>query len=211
MIGVWLFDCCICCAARCWGGLRCWRGVRQPRMPSCWCCATRSRCCGARWPGRGSTGPTGRCWPGSRGCCPTRSGGACSCGRRRCCAWHRDLVRRRWTYPHRRGRPALAGELRALVLRLARENPGWATGGSMASCAASGTRTGSGPARCGPSCGAPGLLRHPSGRPSLAAVPAGSGQWCAGGGLLHRDHDLAAGLYVLFVIEIATRRVHVLG
>jgi putative transposase len=39
--------------------------------------------------------------------------------------WHRDLVRRRWSYPHKRGRPALAAELRALVLRLARENPTW--------------------------------------------------------------------------------------
>jgi hypothetical protein len=37
--------------------------------------------------------------------------------------WHRDLVRRRWTHPHRHGRPAVAAELRALVLRLARENP----------------------------------------------------------------------------------------
>ena len=37
--------------------------------------------------------------------------------------WHRDLVRRRWSYPHRCGRPALAAELRALVLRLAKENP----------------------------------------------------------------------------------------
>ena len=27
--------------------------------------------------------------------------------------WHRDLVRRRWTYPHRRGRPTVAAELRA--------------------------------------------------------------------------------------------------
>jgi putative transposase len=39
--------------------------------------------------------------------------------------WHRDLVLRRWSYPHRRGRPGVAAELRALVLRLARENPSW--------------------------------------------------------------------------------------
>jgi hypothetical protein len=39
--------------------------------------------------------------------------------------WHRDLVRRRWSYPHQRGRPSVAAELRTLVLRLARENPTW--------------------------------------------------------------------------------------
>jgi putative transposase len=39
--------------------------------------------------------------------------------------WHQDLVRRRWSYPHRRGRPCVALELRDLVLRLARENPSW--------------------------------------------------------------------------------------
>jgi putative transposase len=38
--------------------------------------------------------------------------------------WHAQLVARRWTYPHRRpGRPLTAPPIRALVLRMARENP----------------------------------------------------------------------------------------
>ena len=41
-------------------------------------------------------------------------------------AWHRRLVARRWTYPHRLpGRPSVDEETTALVLRLATENPRW--------------------------------------------------------------------------------------
>jgi putative transposase len=39
--------------------------------------------------------------------------------------WHRELIRRRWTYPTRGRRRGLDPEVVDLVLRLARENPRW--------------------------------------------------------------------------------------
>ena len=39
--------------------------------------------------------------------------------------WHRRLVRWRWTYPHRSGRPPVDVKLVALIEQMARENPGW--------------------------------------------------------------------------------------
>jgi putative transposase len=41
--------------------------------------------------------------------------------------WHRELVRRKWTFPHRQavGRPRIAAELEVLIQHFAKENPRW--------------------------------------------------------------------------------------
>jgi len=40
--------------------------------------------------------------------------------------WHRRLVAARWTYPHEGvGRPEVMGEIRALIVRFAQDNPSW--------------------------------------------------------------------------------------
>src|SRR5215469_12806026 len=94
-------------------------------MPGCWCCARRSRC-----PRRQNPKPTldwaaqavlaslarllSRPLRMSRLVPPDTLLG-----------WHRRLIRWRWTYPHRAGRPPADARLAGLIEPMARDNPGW--------------------------------------------------------------------------------------
>jgi transposase len=127
--------------------------------------------------------------------------------------WHRDIVRHRWgarSMRGRTGRPATRQSIRALVRRLARENPGWGYRRIHGELAGLGVKVAAstvweilrasgiapGPRRTGPTW--PQFLR------------------CQAEAILACDFftvDLLDGMqaYVLAVIEHAARRISILG
>jgi putative transposase len=124
--------------------------------------------------------------------------------------WHRRLVANHWSYPQRPGRPSTAAETRQIIVRLARENPTWdyrRIHGELArlgvTIAASSVWEILKNARVDPASG----RNSESWTTFLRAQAAG----IVACDFFTVDTVLLRHYYVLFFIELKTRRVHLVG
>ena len=125
--------------------------------------------------------------------------------------WHASLVRRRWSYPRRTpGRPRTAQAVRALVLEMARDSPGWGYRRIQGELSGLGYAV------------APSTVWQILKDAGIDPAPRRSGQnWrrfldaqaktILAVDFFHIDTVFLRRLYVLFFIEHGTRRVHLAG
>ncbi|MDA8040776.1 MAG: integrase core domain-containing protein [Actinomycetota bacterium] len=125
--------------------------------------------------------------------------------------WHRALVRRRWTYPHRRpGRPPLPQETVELIVRLAKENSAWGYLRIVGECKKLGIAVSKG--SVANVLRAHGLRPAPQrAGPTWTEFLRAQAKGIVATDFFSVDTVCLQRYYVLFVIEIESRVVHLLG
>jgi putative transposase len=125
--------------------------------------------------------------------------------------WHREFVARRWTYAGRSpGRPGTPTGVRELVLRMARENPNWGYRRIQGELIGLGVRISASTLWA--------ILRESGAEPAPRRLDTSWVQFLRAQAASVLECDFLAvdtvfltRLYVLFFIELGTRRVHLAG
>jgi transposase len=127
--------------------------------------------------------------------------------------WHRQLVARKWTYARRRGgRPGVLAEIRRLVVQMAEDNPTWGYTRIVGALQNVGHRVSrSTIARLLKSHGIPPVPERPTSWQTFLRAHWGA---IAGADFFTTEVWTWRGLvtyYTVFVIDLASRRVRILG